>query len=80
MKTSEIYKDMVTVKIDRIYHDGGLDKVSLEELRGLYTMLLNEVDQKDVIIMQQANTIEIQNIYTKHLQKQLDELKGIVID
>lgn len=76
MKTSDIYRDMVTTKIDRVYHDGGLDKVSLEDLRELYGMLLNELDQKDALIMQQANTIESQNIYVKHIKKQLDELQG----
>ncbi len=80
MKTSDIYKDMITVKIDRVYHDGGLDKVSLEDLREMYGMLLNELDQKDALIMQQANTIESQNIYVKHIKKQLDELNGIVLD
>lgn len=80
MKTSEIYKDIITVKIDRVYHDGGLDKVSLEDLRELYSMLLNELDQKDALIMQQANTIESQNIYVKHIKKQLDELQGIIVD
>lgn len=80
MKTSEIYKDMITTKIDRVYHDKGLSKVTLEDLRELYSMILGELDKKDAVIIMQANTIESQNIYVQNIQKQLDELKGITVD
>jgi hypothetical protein len=72
MKTSDIYKDMITTKIDRVYHDGGLDKLSLEDLRGIYTMLLSEIDSKDHIIHCLADTITIQTDIVRIVQQRLD--------
>ena len=74
MKTSDCYKDMITAKLDKVYNDKGLSKESLEDLRGLFTLVLSELDKKDAIALDRDTWIQNQDLLINGLNEQIERM------